>query len=121
MGQGLLWIGHWPRWRRSIPNFMSMWKACRSDGRPWWARIVPAIRNALAPLSPMPVGLFWGRITLYSWGWSLDWGTGWMTWSRDSGLYWSPDGTPSNPAAVSYWTPRAHHRDRWSVIRTFRE
>lgn len=106
--EDFIWIGM-PPWRkipgrderpyqRCIPNLVQMWAACRSDGKPWWRRIGPSVRLALLPLRPWPVTLWWGRLTLYGWGWDL-----WLhkrrehlVWTgREGGLYLSPDGTPT--------------------------
>jgi hypothetical protein len=121
MGQGLVWVGMWPRWRRVPSAFRSMWAACRSDGKPWWRRIWPALAMAWMVLQPWPVSLGWGRLTFYGWGWDLRLTTGWLTWSRDHGLYRSPQGTPGHPDAVPWWTPRARQRAAWRAERLARE
>lgn len=83
--QWFLWIGGW-----ECPELMQ-WDAGRAafeprrpDGR--WR-------------SPYPVTIL-NRVTLFG-GWGqVRVGRGFVTWvSRDRMLYWSPDGTPSNPAA----------------------
>lgn len=104
-----IWIGGAP-WRknpgsgerpmsRCVGNFTGMWAACRSDGKPWWHRFGPSVRMFLLPLRPWPVSVWWGRLTLYGWGWDL-WLPGrgeYLVWaSREGGLYLSPDGTPSS-------------------------
>lgn len=101
-----IWIGHAP-WRnipghgrpmgRCLSNAVGMWRACRNDGKPWWARILPTLHLALLPLAPWPVSLVWGHIVLYGWGWQVRMPRGdLLVWSRpDRMLYRSPDGTPS--------------------------
>lgn len=101
-----IWIGGAP-WRkipgydhrpmdRCIDNLTTMWAACRQDGRPWWRRIGPSVRLALLPLRPWPVTIWWGRLTLYGWGWNLFMRGTYLVWApREAGLYVSPDGTPS--------------------------
>jgi len=49
---------------------------------------------------PTPVSLCGHRFTYFGWGWELRIGGGWLVRSNTSGLYWSPNGTPSHPNVI---------------------
>jgi hypothetical protein len=75
-----VWVGGWEE-----PE-LSQW----DRGEPAWK----------LSRDPMPFSLFGHRVTFYGWGWSAKVGKGWLVWSRSSGLYWSPNGTPSHPDVI---------------------
>ena len=60
-------------------------------------------------MTPFPLSLFGGRITFFGRWAQMRWGKGYLVASSDyaykwpTRLYWSPDGTPSNPKAKYYF------------------
>lgn len=78
--QWVIWIGGW-----EIPDLMQ-WDM----GKPAWQ----------IGRDPTPVSLLGHRATFYGWGWQVKVASGWLVYAKPYGLFWSPNGTPSDPRAI---------------------
>lgn len=85
------WVDDRPVWRR-ILRWVAWFGGWEAHSPKLNGASKRPLRKRLRMLTP--VSLFGHRITFYGWGWQVRRRGGWWVKSRN-GVYWSPNGTPS--------------------------